>query len=76
MSGLIKIFVELNEGTKDYVTGYLYKGDKLVKTLEDIRKPDNLEDYTSDWKNGLYNEYKHRAILSGYITTNDIVVYI
>lgn len=70
------IFVDLHEGTKDYVTGYLYHNGALVATLADIRKPDNVEQYTTVWKNGLWVEYKRQAIEKGLVSSTDYVTYI
>lgn len=75
MTNLFTIFVELNEGTKDYVTGYLYKNGKLVQELEDIDKPWDVSNYTLSWKNGLWNEYKRRATNMGLISETDTVVF-
>lgn len=75
MNNLITIFVELNEGKKDYVSGYVYRNGQLVAQLDDINKPWDVEAYTIEWKNGLYNEYKWRAIAQGIISDNDTVVF-
>ncbi len=76
MTNLFTIFVELNEGTKDYVTGYLYKNGKLVQELDEINKPWDVEDYTLSWKNGLWDEYKRRATIQGLVAETDYVNYI
>lgn len=70
------IFVDLHEGTKDYVTGYLYSNGELVGVLPDIAKPNNVADYTNVWKNGLWVEYKRQAIEKGLVSSNDYVTYI
>ena len=75
MDNLYTIFVELNEGKKDYVTGYLYKNGKLIQELDEISKPWDDANYTTAWKNGLYNEYKRRAINAGLISGTETVLF-
>lgn len=75
MTNLYTIFVELNEGKKDYVTGYLYKNGKLLQELDEISKPWDATNYTVAWKNGLWKEYKRRAINVGLISKTDTVVF-
>ena len=75
MGNLVIIFVELNEGKKDYVSGYVYRNGKLVAQLDDINKPWDVDDYTQAWKIGLWNEYKRRAIAQGIISDNDAVIF-
>ena len=70
------IYVDMHEGTKDYVTGYIYINGELVEVLPDIAKPNNVADYTNVWKNGLWNEYHRIAIEKQLLLPTDIIVNI
>ena len=57
-----KLYVNIQENTHDYVTATVYNLlDEKVLKLTDIRKPDNVADYTTAWKNGLYPFYENMA---------------
>ena len=54
---IFKLYVNFQEGSKDYVTASVFRDDILYKKLEDISKPYDINNYTTDWKNGLINHY-------------------
>lgn len=59
-----KLYVDLKEGTHDYVSATVYNMlDQKVCELCDIKKPENVENYTHKWKTGLYSHYEGIARL-------------
>ena len=59
---MIKLAIDFHEGTQDYATCYWYEG--LSGTpfkLQDYAKPDDVSNYTNNWKQGLYT-YQHNLI--------------
>lgn len=62
MEKISKLLVNFNEGTKDYVTATVYNMmDEETQKLPNIRKPENVSDYTTSWKQGLYTHYENVA---------------
>lgn len=58
-----KLYVDMKEGTHDYVSATVYNMfDEKVLELCEIRKPENVADYTHEWKTGLYPYYEKLAI--------------
>lgn len=58
-----KLYVDMKEGTHDYVSATVYNIlDEKVLGLPDIKKPGNVANYTDGWKNGLYSYYEKLAI--------------
>lgn len=57
---IVKILVDFHEGKKDYVTAtaYDFHGKKIMELL-DVAKPEDVSDYTLEWKNGLIEYYKN-----------------
>lgn len=67
-----KLYVDMKEGTHDHVSATVYNMfDEKVLGLPDIKKPENVADYTDEWKNGLYSYYEKLAIseLNDYSAT-------
>jgi len=58
---IYQVVVNFNENTRDYVSATLYHNNNFYKLLDDIVKPENVEDYTVQWKNGLIDYYKNIA---------------
>lgn len=59
-----KLYVDMKEGTHDYVSATIYNMlDEKVLELCEIRKPENVSDYTHEWKTGLYSHYERIAML-------------
>lgn len=58
---IYQVVVNFNENTKDYVSATLYHNNNFYKLLDDVAKPENVDDYTTQWRNGLINHYKSRA---------------
>lgn len=54
---IYKLYVNFNEGTRDYVGATLYHNDRKVVKLSDIAKPEDVKDYTIKWRNGLIAFY-------------------
>ena len=71
---IFKIYVNFNEGTKDYVSATLYKNDVEINRLSDISKPESVSDYTDNWKNGLINHYYDQV--KSTLSKNDLLVTI
>jgi len=58
---IYQVVVNFNENTKDYVSATLYHNNNFYRSLADIAKPENMDDYTTQWRNGLINHYKKMA---------------
>ena len=58
---IYQVVVNFNENTKDYVSATLYHNNNFYRSLDDIAKPENVDDYTTQWRNGLINHYKSMA---------------
>lgn len=71
---IYQVVVNFNEGTRDYVSATIYHNDNFYKSLVDIAKPENVDDYNTQWCNGLINCYKN--IASGLLPNNALIVTI
>lgn len=59
-----KLYVDMKEGTHDYVSAVIYNMvNEKVLDLCTIRKPENVTDYTHEWKTGLYSHYERIAMV-------------
>lgn len=58
---IFKLYINFQEGSKDYVTASVFRGDSLYMKLEDISKPYDINNYNTDWKNGLIKHYYNLA---------------
>lgn len=71
---MIKLAIDFNEGTQDYATCYWYRG--LSGTpfkSQDYAKPDDVSNYTNNWKQGLYT-YQHNLIKDYTMNTNVTII--
>ena len=65
---IYQVVVNFNEGNKDYVSATIYHNDNFYKSLDDIAKPENVDDYNAKWCNGLvfhYGKLAHDLLPAG-----------